>query len=176
VKLKTCDASTEEGAMQAAVFLRKVTSEAEDRLERLGNWLWCLRDSPVDPKAAALGHKRSATAMDLHESPVKKAKAASKTSFGGTGTSTRPQAGPSRLRTDKEFYPYPARLEGWDSLSRLERKKSLIKWWNAQCKQLRQCEVVLLAINRSNVGLTSCCVTRSAFGLANRPPNQRRQE
>jgi hypothetical protein len=173
-KLKTCDPSTLEGALEAALFLKDIASEAEARLERIGNWLWCLRDLPGDQMAPETGSKRSARSTPLPERTAKKAKEGDSAgsgvagSSGVTGMSTEPQATQSRLRSGTVYQAgglaHPATLKGWEALTTQEKKKELIRWWKAQCEELRQCEGC--RVLPMNIIKTS---TETRFLLAARP-------
>jgi hypothetical protein len=176
IKLKTCDVSTERGAFEATIFLRDLQIESEARLERIGNWLWNLRNLPQDPNPPMAGRKRSkASGTEKRETTAEKAsepekgekrkqaeggrsgksggRAGKRKGHGGATTTTKAQHSTSHAQAGPgSINKYPAEFEGWDTLRPHQRRRKLIKWWRHQTEELQRSELM------SNSLSAVCCI------------------
>ena len=150
--MKVCDVASEKGALEAAIFLKLVYIEAKDRLQPIGNWLWCLRDLKRERVLPTTPAVRLRSSGGSSEQPNKRNKTSQSASGAVTRgksntdrrSSTRAQTSKSRAHAgdaDEQTAPlYPPALEGWDKLSDGQRTHKLVTWWRLHCEQLRTSE------------------------------------
>jgi hypothetical protein len=137
--------------LQLTVVIKYIMEEAEERLETIGNWLWCLREIPSNDGPPPRKAKSTSTSVSTgggkspfiistqagvneshkssdHPGPPKRKKKATR-SNSSSGPNNESRAVKHRITPEVISHPDLTKREVWDLMMEEEQQMEMVRLW-----------------------------------------------